>query len=354
MINIIAPINQLGYGITGLNIVKALYQLTDVSLWPISQPQVTNHEDAEIIKRCMNNSQFTDFDAPCIRIWHQHDMAQFVGRGQKIGFPIFELDKFSDLEKHHLSYLDRIFVCSSWAKSVILDNIDISEDKVNVIPLGVDSTIFKPCEPNNDGPTVFLNCGKWEIRKGHDILVQIFNNAFTESDNVELWMLCDNPFLTQQETETWYKTYYNSKLGSKVKIIPRVQSQEEVYKIMAQCDCGIFPSRAEGWNLDLLEIMSCGKPVITTGYSAHTEFCNTNNSYIVPIKSLEPAYDGKWFFKQGNWANISSHELDLFTEYMKTVHNHKQNKTLLSNIDGIQTAQKFSWQYSAEQVLKYV
>lgn len=50
MINIIAPINQLGYGIASLNIVKALSKIEDVSLWPIGQPQVTNEEDAKVIR----------------------------------------------------------------------------------------------------------------------------------------------------------------------------------------------------------------------------------------------------------------------------------------------------------------
>ena len=35
---------------------------------------------------------------------------------------------------------------------------------------------------------------------------------------------------------------------------------------MAGADCGIFLSRAEGWNLGLLEMMAMGKPVITTNY----------------------------------------------------------------------------------------
>ena len=354
MINIISPINQLGYGICSLNIVKALSKITDVALWPISQPQVTNNEDADIIKLCLKNASLPDFNAPCLRIWHQHDMSQFVGGGEKIGFPIFELDKFSAIEKHHLSHLDRIFVCSAWAKQVILNNISIDENKVNVIPLGVDSSIFKPQGVNKNGPTVFLNCGKWEIRKGHDILIDIFNIAFDISDNVELWLLCDNPFLTKEETENWYKKYYGSKLGSKIKIIPRLQTQEEVYSIMCQSDCGIFPSRAEGWNLELLEMMSCGKHVITTGYSAHTEFCNENNAHIVPISSLEPAYDGKWFFKQGNWAQISNNELNLFVNHMKKIHNMKINNILSDNIGGIQTSQKFSWKNTAEQILKYV
>lgn len=354
MINIISPINQLGYGITGLNIVKSLSQITEVALWPISQPQVTNGEDADIISQCIKRSQFPDFDAPCIRIWHQNDMAQFVGRGQHIGFPIFELDKFSNHEMHHLGSLDKIFVCSHWAKEVIHKNIAIDDKNVIVIPLGVDQSIFKPSEPSDIKSTVFFNCGKWEIRKGHDVLVEIFNNTFSENDDVQLWLMCENPFLTEEETKTWHNLYYKSKLGSKIRIIPRLSTQKEVYNIIAKVDCGIFPSRAEGWNLELLELMACGKPVIATNYAAHTEFCNDQNSFLVPISNTEPAYDGKWFFKQGNWAKLGDNELNIFSKYMKMIHNNKQNQTLLTNNAGILTGNQFTWKNTAEQILKNV
>lgn len=348
MINIISPINQLGYGIAGLNIVKALSKITKVSLWPISQPQVTTKEDGEIIQNCINNTQFPHFKAPCLRIWHQHDMSQFVGKGKHIGFPIFELDTFSELEKHHLSYPDKIFVCSNWAKNIILDNISISSDNVCVVPLAVDNSVFSPSPNNLDGPTIFFNCGKWEIRKGHDILVDIFNKAFSSKDNVQLWMMNDNPFLTEDESNRWRNLYYSSKLGTKIRLFPRLGTQKEVYNIMCQTDCGIFPSRAEGWNLELLEMMACGKSVITTNYAAHTEFCNNNNSLLVPINDIEPAYDGKWFFKQGNWAKITQQECDLFIDYMRDIHSKKQSHTLPTNIGGIETATQFSWQNTAE------
>ena len=116
MLNVVSPINQLGYGVAGLNICKELDRISPVSLFPISQPTVTSQEDFDIIQDMIRNSKKPDFDAPCLRIWHQHDMSQFVGRGEKIGFPIFELDSFNEIEKHHLSWLDKIFVCSNWAK----------------------------------------------------------------------------------------------------------------------------------------------------------------------------------------------------------------------------------------------
>lgn len=348
-LNIVSPINQLGYGIAGTNITKELAKENNVSLWIIGGAEVKDQATADILRQCIENSRSFNYNAPCIKIWHQHDMAQMAGRGPRIGFPFFELDTFSDVEKHNLMSLDKIFVSCQWAKDVCLKNLNISEDKVCIVPLGVDSTVFKPTFFQNKEQTIFFNCGKWEIRKGHDILVHIFNKAFTESDNVELWMMCDNPFLPDGEKEAWENAYKSSKLGSKIKIIHRCETQEQVYNTMKNVDCGIFPSRAEGWNLELLELMSCGKQVITTNYSAHTEYCNESNSYLVPIKSLEKASDGKWFFGQGNWAKIFEDEIDMFVEHMRHVH---KNKSM--NKSGIETAKKFSWSNSAQEVIKHV
>lgn len=354
MINIISPINQLGYGITGLNVVKSLSKVTNVALWCIGQPQVTNQEDANIIKQCIDNSKFLDFDAPCIKIWHQNDMTQFAGKGNRIGFPIFELDKFNDLEKHHLNSLDKIFVCSEWAKTVVLNETKLEERDVCVIPLGVDSNIFHAKDYPNTTTTRFFNCGKWEVRKGHDVLAELFNEAFSFSDDVELILMCENPFCSQEEQTKWEKLYLDSKLGEKVRIIPRQSTQEEVYNTMTQTHCGIFPSRAEGWNLELLEMMSCGRPVITTDYAAHTEFCNHNNAYLTNINAYELAYDGKWFHGQGNWAKLERDQKSSMVEHMRLIYTLHQSKNLNLNKSGIETAKMFTWENTARKILSNV
>ena len=147
-LNLIAPINQLGYGIAGVNTLKALQsEGVNVSLFPIGQPQVVTQEDAEAVKRGMEAAKLFDVNAHCIRMWHQHDMSQFVGRGKHVGFPIFELDTFNDLEKHHLQSCDELMVCSKWAKDVVDSNTLLCP--TTVVPLGVDMNIFKPgvCYP---------------------------------------------------------------------------------------------------------------------------------------------------------------------------------------------------------------
>ena len=354
MINLQTPINSLGYGIAGLNILKSLQESLEVSLFTIGQPQITDEYDHNAVLKAVELSKFYNPQAPCIKIWHQNQMAERIGSGKFIGFPIFELDAFSDLEKHHLSSCDHLFVCSEWAKNVCLDNLHFDEHKVHVVPLGVDGSIFKPLAATQTDKTIFFNCGKWEIRKGHDVLVECFNRAFTKNDNVELWMMCDNPFIGDQNEE-WKKLYLNSSLGEKIRIIPRQHSHHDVARLMNMADCGVFPARAEGWNLELLEMMSCGKHVIATNYSAHTEFCTPVNSRLVNVDNMETAFDGVFFDgKKGMWAELAQDQKDVIIEYMRDIHTLKQSGELVVNSNGIETAKKFNWKNTSDKILEYI
>ena len=355
-INLMTPINQLGYGVAGLNILKALQVEHNVALHMISQPQVTNQADADAVKQGLETAQTFDPQAPCVKIWHQNQMAERVGSGKFIGFPIFELDTFTDLEKHHLSACDEWMVCSQWAKDVVLDQLyplrpndwaALFEGKVHVVPLGVDAELFPPAPARQDDKTIFFNCGKWEIRKGHDILIQAFKKLTEEHDNVELWMMCSNPFNSEEENTRWHQLYNHPK----VRIIPRADTQAEVYNIMSQVDCGVFPSRGEGWNLELLEMMAAGKHVIATEYSAHTEFCTEANSELVTIIETEPAFDGKWFFGQGNWAKIDDAVIDVLQAKMEEFAEDYKGEI---NEGGVETSKQFSWKNTSNKILKHV
>jgi len=296
---------------------------------------------------------------PSVKIWHQNDVHTHVGKGRHVGFPIFELTQFSEEEKISMLQCDQLFVCSDWAKQILYSQVGFQCPPVSVVPLGVDTEMFQPCTGSRDA-TIFFNCGKWEKRKGHDVLLECFNAAFQAGDNVELWMMCENPFIGDMNQQ-WINLYKNSPLGGKIRIIPRQQSHKDVYNIMKQTDCGIFPARAEGWNLELLEMMACGKDVIATNYSAHTEFCNKDNCFLVEIDELEQARDGVFFSGEyGEWASFNDSAKDQLIEHMRNVHGVKQqytnswekdmrNKCL--NHTGIETAKKFTWKNSAQELL---
>lgn len=353
MINIQTPICNTGYGIAGFNIVKTLSSITDLNLFILGQPDPNLLSESIRNSWICENKKHVNVNAPTIKIWHQHDLFDRVGKGPYIGFPIFELDTFTDIEKKSLKSCDYIAVCSEWAKSIIEQEIGISSDKIFVIPLGIDRSIFQPVNFSRPGNTIFFNCGKWEVRKGHDIILKCFEESFSEEDNVELWMMCENPFPFARGEE-WEKMYLESRMANRIKLIPRVNLHQSVYNIMKQVDCGIFPARAEGWNLELLELMSIGKQVITINYSGHTEFCNNQNSLLVDVNSKELAIDNIWFNGQGKWAKIADSQIGAICQHMKTVHESKQSGSLCQNTHGIETGNRFTWNNTAKKILSMI
>lgn len=348
-LNISCPINKTGYGIASYNILKELSLQSQISYFPIGQPSVDSKEDYELITQLLNNRYSANVNAPYVKIWHQFDLGDHYGRGQYYAYPFFELDTFNDYEKLSMGVPDVFFVSSKWAKDILINN-NITQP-ICVVPLGVDRNIFNETVPKtrNDDKYVFLNIGKWEVRKGHDILLNLLDTAFPNNENVELWILASettNSYSKPDELKQW-KTMYSS---DRVKLFSGFETHQEIASLIANADCGLYPSRAEGWNMELLETMSINRPVITTNYSAHTEFCTSDNSFLIDITETEKAYDGKAFQGQGNWAKIGQSQFDQIIDYMRYMNNNR----IITNISGINTAKKYSWKNSASTILKCI
>jgi len=217
-LNLCAPVGTTGYGVTGFNILRLLDERGwDISLFSYGDGRERRGSAVEmnLINKCRKRSEFFYYDAPCLNIWHQHELSKKIGNGKYIGFPIFELETFNERERHHMNYPDNLCVCSEWAKQVVDDNDILCHMEVHVVPLGIDNRIFTPDLKADKGTTatVFLNCGKWEIRKGHDFLIDVFNEAFTIDDDVELWMLPHNPFLDFVDQGNWENLYMDTPMG---------------------------------------------------------------------------------------------------------------------------------------------
>jgi glycosyltransferase involved in cell wall biosynthesis len=352
-INFFAPVNDLGYGLAAFNILLNLVkQGHKISWFPIGQTRADSKYHP-LLKECVTNAQMFNPDAPCVRVYHQNLLAERVGRGSAFGFPFYELDTFTDVERHHLQSVDGIIVASKWARDILSQN-GVSTPAW-VVPLGVDTEIFSPdtgyVVPHKE--TVFFTCGKYEIRKGHDFLCEAFNKAFTPGDNVKLVLNCENPFIGEQKNREWAEYYKKSDLGDKVIVIEkRLQSQHEVASIMRQVDCGVFLARAEGWNLEALEMLACGKDIIITNYSGHTEFATNTNSLLVGGTDLEPANDGVFFHGQGNWLALGDWQMEQTVVHMRNVHHRKQDGNLGLNVAGLDTAKRFSWSQTAALLTK--
>jgi glycosyltransferase involved in cell wall biosynthesis len=350
-INFIGPINLTSYGYTSFNILKALNDSGhQIALRPVAEKlEVEKQSDWDFVQNLIHNLKDFNYNAPCVRLWHQHDMSWWIGNGPKIGFPIFELETFNSVEKHNLAFCDAIFVPSKWAKGVVEDNLP--EKECHVVNLGCDTSVFKPADKDSihqDDIYRFINVGKLERRKGHDILAAAFAKAFPSQADVRLVMASSSSFSSPEEHKA-HQQAYQQVTGGRTDFIPRLPSAADLARGLQQCDCGIFPSLAEGWNLPLLEAMACGKPVIATNYSAHTEFLSdADECKKIEIHSLEPAVDNKFFNGSGKWASFGPDQEEQLIEHMRYMYN---NKISYSSAN-LEQARKFTWKRSADQMVE--
>jgi len=91
-------------------------------------------EDHETLARCFARTQQYDPASPSLRVCHPNDMAHRVGYGLGAGLPVFELNRFTPAEKHHLGQPDLVCALSRWALAVLQEQ---GIDNVELAPFGV-------------------------------------------------------------------------------------------------------------------------------------------------------------------------------------------------------------------------
>jgi glycosyltransferase involved in cell wall biosynthesis len=348
--NFIAPYCHTGYGIAGANLLRScLERGSPVAFFPVGGLRLDTVDQPELDAAIVRSGAYDD-RAVSVRLMPAGDQRMHIGHGPRVGFPIFELTTFTEAEREQLRALDRILVCTEWARDVMLQN-GIASVPIDIVPLGVDRRIFheRLAPAHRDRDTVFLQGGKLEPRKGQRELLRAFEAAFTPRDDVSLVLLCQNPFVTAHEFAERAAPFHRSPMAARITLITTpFAHQRDMARVMAAADCGVFPVRAEGWNLEALEMLSLGKRVIATNYSAHTAFLNDDNARLIAVDMLEdvPAACGV-----GQWAAFGDVQHEQLVAHLRAIHVERQETGPLTNAAGIDIAERFSWSASADALL---
>lgn len=181
---------------------------------------------------------------------------------------------------------------------ISLINAGFPCSKLKICPEGVYSDYFTPfVQPHpkyfSDKFTFFFH-GDWSFRKGIDILIRAYAQAFNENDNVRLLMLTHyqgNDKKVSQDRipgELWgIAKQYNIKKLPRIDFIFDYITDDELPSVYNCTDVYTCPTRGEAWCLPVIQSMSCGKPAIFTDWGGQTDFSNKKNGYPCKLEKFD-------------------------------------------------------------------
>jgi glycosyltransferase involved in cell wall biosynthesis len=192
---------------------------------------------------------------------------------------------------------DELWVHTRWVADQAAAG-GIERSKTHVVPHGVDTEVMQPEGPRFDfemgsragdpGRFVFLFVGAAVARKGVDVLLDAYGRAFTTDDPVTL-------VIKDHGGDVFYQgvrlaeaiAAFRARPGSPdLHYLDTYLEPDRLAALYRSCDAGVFPYRAEGFAMPILEAMACGTPAIAPRFGACLDFCDDDTAFLVKARRI--------------------------------------------------------------------
>lgn len=316
-----------GWGVCGKYIVKELSRLDEIRLlteglefqniqdeldYRLLRSVLVNEEDAAAIR----NGAVTNLPWPLLQNIVDKTLRPAIPglRGTRtVGYTFFEDNILapSFIETGKRCY-DLLVAGSSWCEDVLRRH---GLTNVSTIIQGVDPTIFNATHAEKEylqDRFVIFSGGKFELRKGQDLVLKTFKVLHDRYPDVMLitswynhWAasmqtMCASPHIRFTPESGDYqslmrKTLVDNGINPDRVITLPPYPNIMMTRIYRNTDIGLFPNRCEGGtNLVLMEYMACGKPVVASYNSGHKDVLSTGNSLMLTqMRSLSISANGQ-------------------------------------------------------------
>lgn len=240
-----------------------------------------------------------------------------------LGYTFFEYNILTpEIIQRGNQYFDCIVTGSTWNERVLRS---YGLDNTSTIIQGIDPTIFNPLYNEKEffeDRFVIFSGGKFELRKGQDLVIRAFKHMQDKYKDVLLvngWFnhwpqsmntMAASPHISFSPSFRPFTELINNTLTANdidlnrvitLPVLPNVM-MARIYK---NTDIGLFPNRCEGGtNLVLMEYMACGKPVIASFNTGHEDILTEHNS--IMLKQMRPLsiFDGNRQVAEWNEPSI--------------------------------------------------
>ncbi|TCS93634.1 glycosyltransferase [Hazenella coriacea] len=252
-------------------------------------------------------------------------------------------------------WTDQIWVYSQYNKDCYVRN-GIPAEKIQVIPLGVDETIYhydiQPYPFEQKGTFRFVFVGGTIKRKGIDLLLQAYLHEFSADEDVSLVIkdFGTHSFYQGGTMDALITAAADNPHFPHIQYINQDLSEEELASLYKACDCLVHPYRGEGFGLPIIEAMACGTPTIVPDQGPSQDFCDASTSFLLPAQEetfTQKEVDQFETIQHPWWLKVHPSELQ---KMMRFVYEHRS----LAKEKGRRASEKivstFTWKRSAHMI----
>lgn len=379
MIYLILPVGSYhGWGVCGKYITRELSNLADIKLitYGFMERDISDTVDYHFLKSKFVGyseseqfkSGFNVLDYPVLQAINGPMLPwQVNNRGKyKVGYTFFE-DTILDKKciNNAKNNFDLIIAGSKWNENILRS---YGLENVGTIIQGIDSQIFNPFDNEKKyfkDKFVIFSGGKFELRKGHDLVIKAFKILQDKYKDVLLvtnwynkWIhsfqtMKASPYIKYSINSKDYNSIISGILSdngidlTKVINLPLYPNTAMV-KVYKNSDIGLFPNRCEGGtNLVLMEYMACGKPVIASYNTGHKDILNDKNSIMLKNMKSRKINNGK--------KDISVWEepdLDELISNLEWAYNNRDRLAEIGNQAG-QNLSLLTWEKTAREFYEH-
>jgi glycosyltransferase involved in cell wall biosynthesis len=188
--------------------------------------------------------------------------------------------------------VDEIWTPSQFTRNALLE-AGLSQEHVHVLYNAVDPEIFRPDgtanRPPNSKGFVFLFVGGAIRRKGIDLLLQAYMDAFAAEEDVTLVIkdVGSRSFYSQNTKLSEVRRFAARRSAPHTIVLAEDMEDTALAALYRGADALVLPYRGEGFGMPLIEAMACGKPIIATGEGPAVEFCSEQEGYLIPARAAE-------------------------------------------------------------------
>jgi tetratricopeptide (TPR) repeat protein/glycosyltransferase involved in cell wall biosynthesis len=277
------------------------------------------------------------------------------------GYAFFEHELVNE-SVANAAKMDLLFVGSTWCRER-LEERGIRNGTLLI--QGVDGRIFHPAPRRpEDGRFVIFSGGKFELRKGQDLVLRAFailSQKYPDMMLVTAWhnawpqslqtMAASKHIRFQLSPGGWQEKMahlcrINGIDPARVRAMDSLPS-EQMSGVYWSSDVGLFPNRCEGGtNLVLMEYMACGRPVIASHASGHRDVVHEGNAMLLrQLRDIQiTGADGRL---AARWQEASVDEIVAAVEH---AYHHRDVAARIGQA-GAESMREWTWERMARTVL---